>query len=160
MTDRSYRLPLAMLLISAAALSGAYASQHLGGLQPCSLCLYQRWPWWIAGGLAILALLFDGKRLIFRALIAFSALTILVGTGIAVYHVGVEERWWMGPTACSSVAAAPQTLEELRAQVLGAPVVRCDDIAWSLFGISMAGYNALISLATGLTALALLQRSA
>ena len=159
MINRPYSLPLGLLFISIAILGGAYAFQYLGGLQPCTLCLYQRWPWWIAGGLAILALLFDGKRLIFRALIAFSALTVLVGTGIAVYHVGVEERWWMGPTACSSVAAAPQTLEELRAQVLGAPVVRCDDIAWSLFGISMAGYNALISLATGLTALALLRRS-
>ena len=107
MTDRSYRLPLAMLLISAAALSGAYASQHLGGLQPCSLCLYQRWPWWIVGGLAILALLFDGKRLIFRALIAFSALTVLVGTGIAVYHVGVEARWCVAMTSPGHCSVSP-----------------------------------------------------
>lgn len=160
MIDRPNTLPLGLLLMSAAMLGGAYAFQHFGGLQPCALCLYQRWPWWIAGGLALLALFLLRERRLSRALSALAALSILVGTGIAVYHVGVEQQWWTGPTACSGTAATPQTLEALRAQIFAAPVVRCDEVPWSLFGISMAGYNALISLATGLGALALLQRTA
>ena len=160
MTDRPYRIPLGLLLISAATLGSAYAFQYLGGLQPCSLCLYQRWPWWILGGLALVALLVTGNPRFFRGLVALCALTALAGAGLALYHVGVEQQWWAGPTACSGADATPQTLEELRAQILGTAVVRCDDVAWSLFGISMAGYNALISLATGLMTLALLRRNA
>lgn len=160
MIDRPYAIPFGLLVMSAAILGGAYAFQYLGGLQPCTLCLYQRWPWWIAGGLALLALFLFRERRISRALSTLGAFAILIGSGIAAYHVGVEQQWWTGPTACSGTAAAPQTLEALRAQVLGAPVVRCDDIPWSLFGISMAGYNVLISLATGLAVLTLLRRNA
>ena len=160
MVDRPYAIPLGLLFMCAAILGGAYAFQYLGGLQPCTLCLYQRWPWWIAGGLALLALLWIRERGMSRALAALGALAILVGAGIAVYHVGIEQHWWTGPTACSGIADAPQTLEALRAQIFAAPVERCDDVPWSLFGISMAGYNVLISLATGLAALALLQRNA
>ena len=159
MIDRPYAIPFGLLLMSAAILGSAYAFQHVGGLQPCTLCLYQRWPWWIAGSLALLALFLVRERRMSRALAALGALAVLVGAGIAIYHTGIEQHWWTGPTACSGTAAAPQTLEALRAQVLAAPVVRCDDIPWSLFGISMAGYNALISLATGLAALALLRRN-
>ncbi len=160
MIDRPYSLPLGLLFISIAILGGAYAFQYLGGLQPCTLCLYQRWPWWVAGVLALLALFIVADRRLCRALVALSALSVLIGAGIAFYHVGVEQQWWAGPTACSGGGGTPQTLEELRAQVLGAPVVRCDEVAWSLFGISMAGYNGLISLATGFAAMALLRRNA
>ncbi len=159
MIDRPLTLPLGLLCISAAVLGGAYAFQYLGGLQPCTLCLYQRWPWWIAAGFAVVALLMIRDRRATRGLAAFGAMAVLVGTGIAVYHVGVEQHWWTGPSACSGTSETPQTLEALRAQILAAPVVRCDDIAWSLFGISMAGYNVLISLATGLGILSLLQRN-
>ncbi len=160
MIDRPYSIPLGLLFMSAAALGGAYAFQYLGGLQPCTLCLYQRWPWWIAGGLALLALFLIRERRMSHSLSTLGALSILVGAGIAVYHAGIEQHWWTGPTACSGTAATPQTLEALRAQIFAAPVVRCDDIPWSLFGISMAAYNALISLATGLSALVLLRRNA
>jgi disulfide bond formation protein DsbB len=160
MIDRPFFTPLALLLMSAAILGGANAFQHIGGLQPCTLCLYQRWPWWIAGGLALLALLLRRERRICRALSALGAVAVLVGAGIAFYHTGVEQHWWAGPTACSATAATPQTLEALRAQIFAAPVVRCDEIPWSLFGISMAGYNVLISLGTGLGVLVLLKRNA
>ncbi|NKB60304.1 MAG: disulfide bond formation protein B [Alphaproteobacteria bacterium] len=158
MIDRPITIPLGLLLISIAVLGSAYAFQHIGGLQPCTLCLYQRWPWWVAGGLSVLALTLIRERRFTRALSALGALSVLIGMGIAVYHAGVEQHWWAGPTACSG-AAAPKTLEALRAQIFAAPVVRCDDIPWSLFGISMAGYNALISLATGLAILWLLRRN-
>ena len=160
MIDRPYSLPLGLLFISIAILGGGYAFQYLGGLQPCTLCLYQRWPWWVAGVLALLALFVVADRRLSRALVALCALSVLIGAGIAFYHVGVEQQWWAGPTACSGGGGTPQTLEKLRAQVLGAPVVRCDEVAWSLFGISMAGYNGLISLATGLAAMAQLRRNA
>ncbi len=151
--------PLGLLAMSIAMLGGAYGFQYLGGLQPCPLCLYQRWPWWIAGGLAILALLFARQLRFRRALSTLGALAVLAGAGIALYHAGIEQLWWAGPTSCTG-AATPQTLEALRAQIFATPVIRCDDIPWSLFGISMAGYNALASFATGGGALWLSQRSA
>lgn len=160
MIDRPWTLPLGLLLLSVAMLGGAHSFEHFGGLAPCELCLYQRWPWRVAGALGLLALLLSRERRISRALCALAALAILVGAGIAIYHVGVEQKWWMGPTACSGGSSAPQTLEALRAQIFATPVVRCDEIAWSLLGISMAGYNALISLGTSLATLALLQRNA
>jgi len=141
-------VPAALLAMSIAVLGSAYSFQYFGGLQPCKLCLYQRWPWWIAGGLAILALLLIRNRPARIALSALGALAVLAGAGIAIYHTGVEQKWWAGPTSCSG-AATPQTLEALRAQIFAAQVIRCDEIPWSLFGISMAGYNALLSLATG-----------
>lgn len=159
MIDRPLFIPFGLLAVCIAVLGGAYAFQYLGGLQPCTLCLYQRWPWWIAGGIAVGVLLVVRNRQIARALLALGALTLFAGMGIAVYHVGVEQHWWAGPTACSGIAAAPQTLEALRAQIFAAPIVRCDDIPWSLFGISMAGYNALISLVTGFFVLSLLRRN-
>jgi disulfide bond formation protein DsbB len=76
----------------------------------------------------------------------------MVGAGIAVFHVGVEQHWWAGTAACGSTLSAT-SVEALRAQILAAPVVRCDQPAWSLLGISMAGYNALISAALAVVAL-------
>jgi disulfide bond formation protein DsbB len=143
-----YLAPILLFFMSAGTLGGAHAFEYWGGLQPCTLCLHQRWPWWIAGALAIVAIIVIGNRRLHAAALSLAILTVWAGAGIAIYHVGVEQRWWEGPTACSG-AATPATLEELRAMVLAAPVIRCDDIAWSLFGISMAGYNALLSLATG-----------
>jgi disulfide bond formation protein DsbB len=159
MIDRPFTTPLGLLLMSAAILGSVYSFQYIGGLQPCTLCLYQRWPWWIASALAILALLLIRERNVTQFLSGLGALVILAGTGIALYHVGVEQHWWAGPTACSGTAGSAQTLEALRAQIFAAPVVRCDEIPWSLFGISMAGYNVLVSLATGIGILCLLRRN-
>jgi len=135
---------LGLLALSAVTLGIVHAAQYLGGLQPCPLCLYQRWPWWIAGGLAVLAL----RPGLSRAALAAAGLAVWVGGGIAAYHVGIEQQWWAGPASCSGLAT-PDSLEALRAQIFAAPVILCDEIAWSLFGVSMAGYNALLSLATG-----------
>ncbi len=134
-----------LLALGAVTLGSVYASQYLGGLQPCPLCLYQRWPWWIAVGLSALALALPGLG---RTALILAGLTIWAGAGIALYHTGIEQQWWAGPSSCSG-AATPDSLDALRAQLFAAPIIRCDDIAWSLFGISMAGYNALLSLATG-----------
>lgn len=144
--------------LAAAVLASVYAFQHLGGLQPCVLCLYQRWPWWIALGLCAAAALLRGRRRAQTAAVALASLTILTGAGIAVFHVGVEQQWWPGLASCGGVGGAPLTLEALKQQILSAPVVRCDEVAWSFLGISMAGYNAMISAAAGAAGLAILWR--
>jgi disulfide bond formation protein DsbB len=77
---------------------------------------------------------------------------LLIGGGIAAFHVGVEQHWWTGTPGCG-VPATSNSIEEMRAQIMAAPVVRCDQVAWSLFGISMAGYNILISLVLAAVAL-------
>jgi len=143
-----------LLALSLVTLGSVYASQYWGGLQPCPLCLYQRWPWWIAGGLAALAI---AVPVLSRSTLMLGGLAVWAGAGIALYHAGIEQHWWAGPTTCSG-AATPDSLDALRAQIFAAPVIRCDDIAWSLFGVSMAGYNALLSLATGAGVFWLLRR--
>lgn len=149
MTGMKLRLAtLLTALVSAAVLGAALLSQFVGGLQPCVLCLYQRWPYvaTIALGLAGFALARrhpDAARI----MLALAGLVFLVGAGIAGFHVGVEQGWWQGTAGCGAPAGGAMTLEQLRAQVLAAPVVRCDEVPWSLLGISMAGYNFLVSLA-------------
>ena len=151
--------PLATLALSLATLAGAYGSQHWGGLRPCVLCLYQRWPWWIAAGLAVMALALVRHRGARAGLLALAGVTLLAGGGIAVYHVGVEQHWWAGTASCGATGAVPATLAELKRQILSAPVVRCDEMAWSLLGLSMAGYNAMLSFAAGLALLAFTRKA-
>ena len=144
------RSPLLLLAASIAVLGTALASQYLGGLQPCVLCVYQRLPYAAVIMIATAALFLPtGPRAVALAL---AGLALLTGTGIAVFHVGVEQHWWQGTAECGSVGAA-DSVEALRAQILSAPVVRCDEVPWSLFGISMAGYNALVSLGLGIASL-------
>ena len=142
------RFPAVFLAIaSAGVLAAALFFQFALGYQPCVLCLWQRVPYGAVMAFSIITLLFRQWKGLGDALLAASGLALLAGAGIAAYHVGVEQHWWAGTSACGAVGRAPQTLEELRAQVLAAPVTRCDEVAWSLFGISMAGYNVFISLA-------------
>ena len=126
---------------SLALLVGAFAFQYLGGLAPCHLCLLQRWPHAIAVLLGLVILAWPR-----RGLAVLAALVMLVGAGIAVYHVGVEQAWWAGPTSCTAPEPAAQSSGELLDQILQTPVVLCDQVAWSLWGVSMAGWNAILSL--------------
>ncbi len=150
LANRPILAPLAALAASGALLGGAWAFQIFGGLAPCPLCLYQRGPHWIVIVLAIAALPF-ARRLNasgLAVLIALFGLVWLAGAGIAGFHVGVEQHWWKGLEACGTGGIGDgANFAELRAQILAAPVVRCDEVPWSLFGISMAGYNFLASLA-------------
>jgi disulfide bond formation protein DsbB len=145
---RPHIWPALTLAASVAMLGGAWAFQLFGGLQPCPLCLYQRWPYWfviVFAGLAVLA----GRRLAPGALAFFAAisgLVFLAGAGVAAFHVGVEQHWWEGLSTCGGVHNDPSmSIEELKAKLFATPLVRCDDVAWSLFGISMAGYNLIAS---------------
>jgi len=140
-----------LLAIGAATLGGALASQYWGGLQPCILCLYQRYPWAIVIALAAFAAALPGHALA-RPALALAALACVAGAAIAFFHVGVEQQWWRGTAECGGTIESGLSIEELREAILKAPVVRCDEVAWSLFGISMAGYNFLLSLATAMMA--------
>lgn len=143
-----------LFLGTASALVGAWLFQYAGGYPPCMLCLWQRIPHWIAIPLALgAALCASGRMLpISRPFIALAALALFVGAGLAGYHVGVEQKWWPGPASCS-IAQISGDFSSFTEGLSDVRVIRCDDIAWSFLGISMAGYNLLISLA--LTALGL-----
>ena len=145
--------PSLALAASAAILGGAYAFQYIGGLEPCSLCLYQRVPYWVAIGLGLAALVLARWRRLPGLVMGGIAAVFLVGAGLALYHVGVEQQLIAGPQACSAGPGEATTIEALRAQLLARPVVRCDQVPWSLFGVSLAGYNAILSLALAAAAL-------
>ncbi len=140
-----------VLAASIVVLGTALLSQYVGGLRPCVLCLYQRVPYVltiILSGLALAAFLAGRPQpTVARWALAACAAVFLAGAGIAAYHVGVEQGWWAGTASCSGPDLNTMTIEELREHLLAAPIVRCDEVAWSLFGISMAGYNVLTSLA-------------
>lgn len=137
---------LALLAISGLTLAAVYASQYIGGLQPCQLCLYQRWPWWGALALAVLALLPALSVNLRMLLIVAAGLLLLGGAGVAAYHVGVEQHWWPGPASCGATGQIPGSFTELQ-QMMERPAASCDAPAWTLLGVSMAGYNAILSLA-------------
>jgi disulfide bond formation protein DsbB len=141
--------PLAIAAVSAAMLGAALLMQYVGGLPPCALCHWQRYAY-VASGLLGLAAWFGARRV----LIALAGVAFLIGAGIAVYHAGVEWKIFAGPSGCTGTVAGAQTIEELRRQLTQAPVIRCDEAAWTLFGISIAGYNALIGAALGVYAFA------
>lgn len=130
---------------SALLLGGAFAFQ-LAGYAPCHLCIVQRWPHAAAILIAVIAwFVWPRGR---RALALLGAAAMVICAGIAFYHTGVEFKWWAGPSTCSGGAAAISQLsvEDLMAQIEGAPVIRCDQPALLILGFSMAAWNALFSL--------------
>ncbi|WP_138472544.1 disulfide bond formation protein B [Poseidonocella sp. HB161398] len=126
---------------SLALLLGAFAFQHIGGISPCPMCLWQRWPHAIAALLALAALILG--RLRPAALLGAAAMA--VSTGLGLFHSGVERGWWQGPDTCTSGPIGNLSPDQLMEQIMAAPLVRCDEIAWELFGLTMANYNAIIS---------------
>ena len=139
--------PAVVLAASILMLGAALLFQYIGGLQPCVLCVYQRYPYGIAIALSLTALALAARPegvTLSKFLVYACGLLFLIGMGIAAFHVGVEQHWWEGTSGCGATNA-PKTLEELRAMLESQPVVRCDEVPWSLFGISMAGYNVIVS---------------
>ena len=130
---------------SAALLLGAFGFQHLGGLAPCKMCLWQRWPHAAAILIGALALALPG-----RLLPLAGACAALTTAGIGLYHAGVEKDWWQGPTTCTSGPIGNLSPQDLMAQIMAAPLVRCDEVPWSFLMLSMAGWNAALSLALAL----------
>jgi disulfide bond formation protein DsbB len=147
------RIPLLVAVASLAALVIAFASQYWGGLQPCPLCIYQRWPYGVAAALGIVGMILAGRPGVLRAILLLAALAFFVDAGIAAFHVGVEQHWWAGTAECGSTLDLNASPEDLKNQLLNQPVVRCDQPAWQMFGISMAGYNFLYAALCGLATL-------
>lgn len=153
--DRFRAARLLALLIPVALLGGALAFQYIGKLYPCEMCWWQRYPHIAALVLAVLAFVGPG-RAARTAFVGLAALAILVSGLIGVYHAGVEYHWWAGLTACTSTVSGPITLDS----IMNAPIIRCDVAQWTLFHVSLAGYNALFSIAGALTIFALMRKKA
>lgn len=145
------RWPLVALIASAAMLATAHAFERLG-YAPCVLCLRQREVYWTAGATAlaafVLLMLLRRPRWGAAANLVLG-LIFLVGVGVAAFHAGVEWKWWPGPEACASGGAASVTAADMDDFLAGKPVQlpACDEAAWVFLGLSMAGWNALASLA-------------
>lgn len=139
------RLGIVAVLGSGALLGGALYFQYGMGLAPCEMCHWQRWPHIaaiVAGVLALASFAWPRLALVFVLI----AITALVATSaLGVFHVGVEYHWWEGPQACSGNIPRGLTSEQLKKYLFGARMIRCDETVWSLWGISMAGWNAILS---------------
>ena len=139
------RLGIIAALGSILLLGGAYYFQYVVGLAPCDMCLWQRYPHMLAilFGLLTIPLMVEPKVALVFALLAILALFATAGIGI--FHAGVEQHWWQGPQACSGRVPAGLSAEELKKFLMGARMVRCDEIPWKMWNISMAGWNAILS---------------
>jgi disulfide bond formation protein DsbB len=154
------RIAVLLGLVSLALIFGALGFQYIGGFPPCEMCMWQRYPHFAAiviglgGGLLLQANVLP--RSLAKPVAVLAMLCVAATGAIGVYHAGVEWHWWTGPSACTGNAfQIGATLD------LNAHVVSCDHAAWRLFGISMAGYNALISLGVAIVAaFALMRRGA
>ena len=133
------------LLVPAALMIGAFGFEFIGGYYPCQMCHWQRWPHDAAILLALFAFAFRNKG-VDRLLVWLAGLGILISGLIGIFHAGVEYGWWEGLTTCARTSSGGFSLNDIGK----APIVRCDVAPWSLFGISMAGYNALISVPAAL----------
>ena len=140
------------LLVPVALLAGALGSQYIGCLYPCEMCHWQRWPHYAAAALAIGSFALRGQPDRGRSLVWLAGLAILASGLIGVYHAGVELGVFQGVTACTALIAGGSSADML-ANIMATPLIRCDQVQWSFLGISMAGWNALISISSALVIL-------
>jgi len=148
-------IALALALASLATIATALYFEYVLGLRPCLLCLYQRWPYYAAIPIALGITLFATTPGPARAGLGLLGLIFLAGTGLALYHVGVEMGYFLGPTGCGGAAAARAgDMDDFMRQLETVRVIDCSEPAWIFLGITMAGWNALISFALAIIALA------
>lgn len=132
------------------AIAGALVLEHGFGYVPCMLCLWQRWPYYLGVPLAALVALValqGDKPFLVRAELGLIVATFLVGAGLGVYHAGVEWGFWLGPASCAGATVAPTNAGGLMAQMRATRIVPCDAAAFRVLGLSLAGWNVLVSLA-------------
>lgn len=141
-------MALGVATASAVALAFAFALQHVFGVAPCNLCIWERWPYVVAVVAALGGVMLGRPR----AGLALAGLALLGNAGLAAYHVGVEQGWLALPEGCAAAGQA-SSLGDLRAQLQTAPA-RCDQVAAAWLGVSLAAWNGLYAL--GLAALALI----
>jgi len=149
------RARLLALALPAALLAGAYVSQYGFGLFPCEMCWWQRYAHFAALPLALIAYALPGKRWP----VALAAVAIGVSGLIGLFHAGVEYGWWEGFTTCTSAIKLGGSADPLAAIMNKAPLVSCDQAQWTLFGVSLAGFNFALSAGGALLIAALLRRA-
>ncbi len=130
-----------------AALCIAWIAQYGFGLAPCELCYWQRYGYWAAIALGILTIAMPARTAKRTLGLWLLGLAFVATAGLALFHVGVEQKWWQGLSACAGQIGAGMSTEELVEAIQDAPIVRCDEPAWEMFGLSMAGYNLIFALA-------------
>jgi len=131
--------------LSAALLVAALGFQYLGDLPPCALCIWQRWPHLVAVLMGFIV--FNSRA---PGLLLLGGLSAFASALIGAYHLGVERGVFEGPATCTSGPIGDQTADQLLANIMAAPLVRCDEVAWAFGGVSMAGWNAIIATGLGL----------
>jgi disulfide bond formation protein DsbB len=155
-TERVATAAIVAAAVAAATILGAYFFEYVLDYQPCPLCLTQRIPYYVAipvaTAVAIAAHTGAPQRLLAAGLVVV-AIAMLIGAGLGVYHSGVEWKWWAGPSDCSGPVTSFGSAGSLLQTIEQTPVVRCDEAAWRLLGLSLAGYNVIISLAIAAIAL-------
>jgi disulfide bond formation protein DsbB len=129
-----------LFAVSGSLLLGALGFQFLGGLAPCEMCYWQRYAHLAVLAVAGLALITGNRAAGWLAVLAMA-----IAAGLGLFHAGVEQKWWQGVTACTAPVSAGMSTAEMLDTLMNAPLVRCDEIPWSLLGVSMAGWNALVS---------------
>lgn len=143
---RKPRLAAALVAcVGAATVAGALASEHLYGLVPCKLCLLERQPYYVGVPLALVALLVPARGSWRRVALALLALVFLLSAGLGAYHAGAEWGFWPGPSDCGGGAANAADVGGFLRQLETVRVVSCTEAAWRLLGISLAGWNAVVS---------------
>ncbi|MEO1730895.1 MAG: disulfide bond formation protein B [Pseudomonadota bacterium] len=140
---------LLALVLSGGLLGGAYIAEYGFGLLPCEMCWWQRWPHFAALGLVALAFVAPGAKL----WTALAGVAIIASGLIGGFHAGVEYDWWEGITACAVVDLSRDVLDPM-----ASPLIPCGDPLWTLWGISLAGFNFLFSCLGGIAILAVILR--
>jgi disulfide bond formation protein DsbB len=136
--------------VATATILGAYFFEFVLGYAPCPLCLTQRIPYYVAIPVAIavaIAAHAGAPRWLLAGGLVVIAAAMLIGAGYGIYHAGVEWKWWAGPSDCAGTGNSFGSAGSLLQTIETTPVVRCDEAAWRLAGLSLAGYNAMISVA-------------
>ncbi len=141
---------MVIAIVGVAAIVGAYFFQYVVGLQPCPLCLEQRIAYYFAIPLALIVIFADWRdapRALLAAGLGLIALAMLVNAGLGSYHSGIEWKFWPGPADCAGPVTSLGRASDLMKQLQNVTLVRCDEAPWRFLGLSLAGYNVLISLA-------------
>ncbi len=132
--------------ISFTALTMAFISEAFLGLEPCILCIYQRWPFAIGIFFGLLGILKRKKPKAVTALLTFSSINFFVNSGIAAYHTGVEQKWWGGLDTCKVIFEEDKAEQSILENIMSAPMASCSDIPWQdpILNLSMANYNIIL----------------
>ncbi|MBV9750892.1 MAG: disulfide bond formation protein B [Hyphomicrobiales bacterium] len=142
------RAALAVLVLALLAIGGAWYSQLVWHLEPCELCLLQRWPYYVGVPIAVVTVILAFRAAqggLLAALLWLLAVIFLVSAGLAAYHAGVEWGFWPGPSACTGQYVAPASTDDFLKSLDTGPSARCDEAAIRILGLSLAGWNVLAS---------------